>query len=284
LPVAPGGGPYISAVGADYFATSGTRILRGRAFDSGDGAESPRVAIVNETMASLVWPNDDAIGKCIIVNNTGCATVIGIAHDARRFGIKEPLSMQYYIPFGQETGIGGTVLLVRPTSDAKAFEQTLRRAIINAVPDANVVNVSSMQDRVDPQVRPWRLGATMFGLFAAIALLVASVGLYSTIAYSTAQRAHEFGVRLAIGSSSGRLMRAVVYESIRLTLVGLACGIAVALVGGARVAPLLFDVSPRDPVVFSLVVAVLFVVAIVASLVPALRAARTDPVVALRSL
>jgi predicted permease len=284
LPVAPGGGPYISAVSAEYFATTGTRILRGRAFDASDGAQSPRVAIVNETMASLVWPNEDAIGKCIIVNNTSCATVVGVAHDARRFGIREPPSMQYYIAFGQETGFGGTVLLVRPTGDAKAFEQTLRRAIIDAIPDVKLVNVSSMQDRVDPQVRPWRLGAMMFGLFAAIALVVAAVGMYSTIAYSTAQRTHEFGVRLAIGSSSGRLMRTVVYEAIRLTLVGLACGIIVALIGGARVAPLLFDVSPRDPVVFSVVVAVLFAVAIVASLVPALRAARTDPVVALRSL
>jgi predicted permease len=285
LPSAPGGGPYINAVGQDYFATAGTPLVRGRVFDESDGPGTPRVAIVNQTMASLVWPNQDPLGKCIIVEDTTtCATIVGIVRDARRDGINEPATMQFYVPVGQEAGIGGTVLLVRPTGHARAFEQTLRRAIIAAEPHANYLNISLMQDRVDPQLRPWRLGATMFGVFGALALIVAAVGLYSVIAYGTAQRAHEFGIRLAIGSSGGRLARAVLAEGLRVAVVGVAVGGLVALIAGRRIAPLLFHVSPTDPVVYAVVGGVLVVAAIVASLVPAVKASRTDPVIALRAL
>src|SRR5581483_10187940 len=114
--------------------------------------------------------------KCIMLEDTdGCTTVVGIARDARRSGINEPASMQYYIPVGQEVDFGGTVLLVRPAGDATSFEQTLRHAVLAAEPTANYLDVSSMQDRVDPQVRPWRLGATMFSLFGAVALVVAVI-------------------------------------------------------------------------------------------------------------
>lgn len=285
LPSAPGGGPYINAVGQDYFATAGTPLLRGRAFGASDGAGTPRVAIVNETMASLVWPNEDPLGKCVVVEVTNaCAIVVGLVRDARRYGINEPASMQFYIPVGQEVGFGGTVLLVRPSGDAKPFEQTLRRAIVAAEPNANYLSIYSMQERVDSQVRPWRLGAAMFALFGALALVVAAVGLYSVIAYSTAQRMHEFGVRLAIGSSTGRLARHVLAGGVRISLIGLAFGAIMALIAGRWIAPLLFHVSPRDPVVFATVGGALVVVAVLASLAPALRAARTDPLIALRAM
>jgi len=283
LPAAPGGGPYVSAVGADYFATTGTSLVRGRGFTETDGAGSQRIAIVNETMASLVWPREDPIGKCIIVDNQPCSTVVGMVRDARRYGIREPASMQYYIPFGQETSFGGTVLLVRPAGEARTFQNTLRRDVAAAVPTANYLAVSSMQDRVDPQIRPWRLGATMFGLFGAVALGIAAIGLYSGIAYSTAQRTHEFGVRLAVGSGAGRLMRGVLFDGLRTASVGLVAGLIVALAAGKRIAPLLFDVSPRDPSVFVGVAVMLLVVAALASFVPAWKAARTDPLIVLRS-
>ena len=283
LPSAPGGGPFVNAVDADYFSTAGTKLVRGRTFRPNEGAHSERVAIVNQTMTSLVWPNDDPLGKCIIVDDAPCATVVGIAHDARRFGIDEPPSMQYYIPFGQESGFGGTVLLVRPHSAPSDFVQTLRRAVIAAEPDANVVTVASMQDRVDSQIRPWRLGATMFELFGGFALLVAAVGLYGAIAYNVAQRTREFGIRIAVGSDAGGLMRRVVYEGVRVASVGLVLGTAAALLAGSRLAPLLFRVSPHDPAVFIAVAAMLLCCAVLACAVPAWRAARTDPVVALRS-
>ncbi|HEY5062709.1 MAG TPA: FtsX-like permease family protein, partial [Gemmatimonadaceae bacterium] len=283
LPSAPGGGPYVNAVDADYFSTAGTPLIRGRAFGQNEGAQTERVAIVNQTMASLVWPTDDALGKCIIVDDAPCATVVGIAHDARRSGINEPPAMQYYLPFGQESGFGGTVLLVRPHAAPSDFVQTLRRAIVAAAPEANVVNVTSMQERVDPQIRPWRLGATMFELFGGLALLVAGVGLYGAIAYSVAQRTREFGIRIAVGSDAGGLMLRVVYEGVRAASVGIVFGAGAALIAGRRLAPLLFRVSPYDPGVFTVVAALLLCCAVIACVVPAWRAARTDPVVALRS-
>lgn len=285
LPSAPGGGPYISAVGKDYFATVGTPLVRGRVIGASDGAGTPRVAVVDETMAALLWPNEDPLGKCIVVESAPtCASVVGVVRDAHREGINEPASMQFYIPVGQESGFGGAVLVVRPAGDAKPFTETLRRAIVAAEPSANYLLLCVMQEHLDPQVRPWRLGATMFGLFGALALIVAAVGLYSVIAYSTAQRTHEFGVRLAIGASTGRLALGVVGEAVRIAFVGVAAGGVVALVAGGRVAPLLFHVSAKDPVVFASVAGVLVMASLVASVVPALRASRTDPVIALRSM
>jgi predicted permease len=275
LPSAPGGGPYVSAVGPEYFATTGTRILRGRGFTPADASASPRVAVINETMASLLWPGENAIGKCIVVNNEPCATIVGVAVNARRFAIQESRSMQYYVPFGQESGISGPVLLVRVTGDARRFVQTLRRTIRTAMPNATSLNVASMQDRVDPQIRPWRLGATIFTLFGVLALIVAGVGLYSVIAYSTAQRKREFGIRVAVGASGGHLTRIVLVEGIQIAIVGALLGIAAAMAFGGRISPLLFNVSATDPSVIGVVAIVLVLVALVASLVPAVNASRS---------
>jgi predicted permease len=283
LPTAPGGGPYISAVGADYFSTTGTALVRGREFTASDGAQSPRVAIVNETMAALLWPGDQPLGKCIMVDGGDCSTIVGVVRNARRYGIQEPASMQYYIPFGQEKSFGGTVLLVRPAGRARAFAGALRRAVAAAVPNANYIKITSMQDRVDPQIRPWRLGATMFGLFGAVALGIAAVGLYSGIAFATTQRTHEFGVRLAVGADGGRLMRGVLAGGLRTTGFGLLVGALVSLAAGTRVAPLLFGVSAHDPIVFGAVGITLLIVSVFASLIPAWKAARTDPLIVLRS-
>jgi predicted permease len=284
LPSAPGGGPYINAVSYDYFATVGTPLVRGRAFGPNDGAQSERVAIVNETMAKLLWPTDNPLGKCLIVGDdeTRCSTVVGIVRDARRYAIREEPAMQYYIPFGQESGIGGTVLLARPHGDARPFTSTLRRAIAGVVPDANIIKVSSMQDRVDPQIRPWRLGATMFGLFGTIALIVAAIGLYSVISYVIALRTHEFGVRIAVGASTRHILGGVLGSGLRVAMLGAAVGLVAAALASRWVQALLFDESPHDPVVYAGVAMVLMLVALAACLVPARRAARVDPVVALR--
>jgi predicted permease len=284
LPAAPGGGPYISAVSEDYFATVGTPVVRGREFSHGDGAESDRVAIVDETMAKLLWPGSDPLGKCLIVGDseTRCSTVVGVVRDARRQALREEPSMQYYIPFGQEAGFGGMVLLVQPTGDTRAFTATLRRAILNAVPDANLVNVFAMQDAVDPQVRPWRLGATMFGLFGAIALIVAAIGLYSVVSYVIAQRTHEFGVRVAVGASSRQIVSGVLADGARIAVIGAGTGLLLAAAASRWIEPLLFNESPRDPVVYLAVAVALVVVSLFACLAPARRAAGVDPVEALR--
>jgi predicted permease len=279
-----GAGTFISAVGRDYFATVGTRLVRGRLFSANEGAATERVVIVNETMARTLWPREEPLGKCLVVGDTEtkCSTVVGVVRDAHLFSIREEPSMQYYLPLGQESGFGGTVLMVRPKLGASFGPEGLRHAIGGLVPNAQLIRVEGLQTRIDPQIRPWKLGAALFGLFGALAVLVAAIGLYSVITYLVAQRTHEFGVRTALGARSSDLLVQVLGEGVRVTVPGIAIGLIIALAAGKWIAPLLFDVSPRDPLVFGVVAVLLLAVAAVASLAPAAKAAGVDPVTALR--
>ncbi|MDQ3950278.1 MAG: ABC transporter permease, partial [Gemmatimonadota bacterium] len=283
LPRLPGGGPWVSMVTSDYFRTVGTRVLRGRVFTPADGPTSERVTVVNETMARTLWPNGDAIGRCLLLNNALCSRVVGVVEDARRRQLlhEEP-AMQYYIPFGQEGGISGTTLLVRPVGDATKMIGTVRRELQQLEPAVGYVSVQTLQEIINPQVRPWQLGATMFTAFGALALLVAAIGLYSLIAYLVAQRTHELGVRVALGARAPDIARLVMGRGIAPAMVGLVLGVALALALGRFVEPLLFQTSPRDLGVFVVVTATLLAFAVLASLVPTWRATRVDPLTALR--
>ena len=284
LPDLAGGGPYVSAVGRDYFKTVGTRVVRGREFGPTEGLVGrARVAIVNETMARTLWPKGNAIGKCLLIGGLKqCATIVGVAQDVHRFGIKEEPAMQYYVPLGQEVGISGTTVVARVRGPATPAIDVVRRVMGGLVPGARYVDVAMLQDRVDPQIRPWRLGASMFGIFAALALIVASTGLYSVIAYLVAQRTREFGIRLAVGATASQIVHLVVGYGMRTVLAGAIASGLIAAALGSRLAPQLFEESPRDPVVYGAVALVMIAVAVAALLAPALRASGTDPAVALR--
>jgi predicted permease len=284
LPRLPGGGPYVRAISDDYFATAGTHLLRGRAFTHADVTGKERVAIVNETMARTLWPNRDPIGECLVMDTMPCSRVVGVAEDARRFGLREDPAMQYYIPLGEERalGFGGRQMFVRPRGSVATLRESLRAELARLDPSIGFVNVALLQDSLDPQIRPWRLGANMFALFGGLALLVAAIGLYSVIAYLVAHRAHELGVRIALGAEQGNIVRLVVRHGVGLAAVGLAIGMALSLNAGRWIEPLLFDTSPRNPAVFLSVSAVVLVVGVLASVIPAWRAARLDPSEALR--
>jgi ABC-type antimicrobial peptide transport system permease subunit len=159
----------------------------------------------------------------------------------------------------------------------------VRRALQKLMPGSSYVTAQPMAQIFAPNIRSWRLGATMFVAFGSLALVLAAIGLYSVIAYNVVQRTHELGVRVAFGAQVKDVMRLVLGEGLRLTLVGIALGGAVALFAGKWIAPLLFNVKPTDPLVLGGVVGVLLLTATLASLIPALRAARVDPNVALRS-
>ena len=191
--------------------------------------------------------------------------------------------MQYYVPLGQERGIGGRLLLVRPRGDASAFVPTLRRAAMQSLPGALFVNVVPYSSWIEPLVRPWRLGATLFGIFGLLALVVAALGLYSLMAYTVAQRTHELGVRRALGAATRDLLRLVLVRGVLTVAAGCAVGLAAALVGARFVSALLFETSPRDAGVFAVVTGTMLLVAVLASLLPARRAAKVDPMVALRA-
>ncbi len=285
IPRMPGGGPYIAAVQSGYLETLGIRLLRGRDFTSADGARSERVVIVNDLMAATLWPKEDPIGKCLVIgaDTIPCARVVGMVAEARRFDLREEHAMQYYIPFGQEIGMGGRDLLVRPRGDPEALIERLRRELQHLGPDVLYFNIATLQESLDPQIRPWRLGASMFAIFGALALLIAAVGLYSVIAYLVSQRTQELGVRMALGARAADILSLILRQGLGMTLLGIALGIIIAFSSGRFIRNLLFETSPRDPLVFGVVTITLLLAASLALVLPARRAMRVDPAEALRT-
>jgi len=269
---------------AGYFETMGTRIVRGRAFTDADRAEGQLVAIVSEGMAAAVWPGQDPLGRCIMIDKRSapCRMVVGIAENIRQSSLTEPQTLQYYLAL-EQIRPEEAVLFVRTRGDAATQAEAVRRRLQRVMPGAAYVMVMPMRDILDPRQRSWHLGATMFVVFGALALVLAAIGLYSVIAYTVAQRTQEIGVRIALGAGTRDVARLVIGQGIRFAILGIVTGALVALWASKWVGPLLFAVSPRDPVIYVAVGAVLLGAAILASAIPAVRASRVDPNVALRT-
>jgi predicted permease len=286
IPRLPGGGPYLQAISSDYFQTTGLRLLSGRSFGAGDHEGSDRVTIINETMSRTLWPAGDAIGQCLMIGpeaSPPCTQVVGTVEDAHRFSLQEQPAMQYYLPLGQEEGIGGSRLLVRPRGEPRSMIAEVRSGLREV--DASVLwlEVETLQNALDPQIRPWKLGATLIGVFGLLALVIAAIGLYSLIAFMVTTRTHELGVRVALGAGRWNVMRLVMQRGIGLAVAGLALGGLVAWLAASRIQDLLFGVSARDPIVYGSAGVVLFLAAVLACLVPGRRATRVDPMKALRA-
>ena len=284
LPPMPGGGPYFAIVSADYLATLGTPILQGRAITAADVRGTERVAVINEPMARTLWPKGDAVGACVYATerDTTCVRVVGVVPHAPRLELRDEPAFQLYYAAGQRSG-GVGALFVRTTGEPSALVPTVRRLLQEIDPTLTFADVRRFEDRLAPQLRPWRLGAMVFALFGLLALVVAGVGLYSVMAYATASRARELGVRLALGAQPRDVRRLVLRQGMLLGAGGVAAGVLLALAAGRWVAPLLFDTSPREPLVFAAVLGALLAVTGAASLGPAWRASRTPPSAALRS-
>jgi putative ABC transport system permease protein len=285
IPVPRDGGPYYNAVTPEFFAVLGTRIVRGRGFTANDVDGAGRVAVVSETMARLVWPGEDALGRCMHVgaDDAPCTEVIGIAQDARRQTIEGGPVMQYYLPLAQrQTQASLRALFIRVHDDAGSALLPIRAAVQSLAPELPYPQMQPLQDLVDPQIRPWRLGAMMFTVFGILAVLLAAIGLYGVIAYDVAQRTQEIGVRVALGAGTRQVTVLVLAAAVRVVAIGIPLGLLAALFAGDRLEPLLFRVSPRDPATFAAVSLLLVAVACIAALVPARRALRIDPATALR--
>ena len=271
-----------SAVGPDYFRTTGTRILRGRGITAQDTREAQRIAVVSENMARVLWPGRDAIGQCMKVDSDVCTTVVGIAENIKEQNLAADSMFYYYLPVTQFRPRAGG-LFVRVAGDAHKAVLPLRKALQREMPGASYITVTPFSEIVSPMMQSFRLGATTFVAFGGLALLVAAMGLYSVIAYNVAQRTHELGIRLALGAQPRDLATLVLSDGARIALIGLTIGVAVAFYASKWLAPLLFDVAPRDAGVYATASLTLLIVAMVGSWVPARRAARTDPNVALRA-
>ena len=273
----------LNAVSTDYFATMGTRLLRGRAITDQDAGGAPRVMVVSTSMAHVLWPDHDPLGACIRIggDTVPCTTVVGVAEDIKSRSLGDEPAFFYYLSADQFNPDGGG-LFVRIRDAARARE-TVRRALQPIMPGPSYVTVTPISDAVSGETQSWRLGATLFSVFGLLALVLAAIGLYSVIAYNVAWRTHEMGVRVALGAGMRDIVRLVLTEGVVLAGLGVALGTVIALIVGRWVAPLLFEESPRDPAVFVFVAATLLAVALVASLAPARRAGRVDPMQALRS-
>jgi predicted permease len=273
----------LQAASPDFLRTMGTRLVRGRDFTSGDGEHAPRVMIVGESMARRLWPQEDALGKCVrfMADTMPCTTVVGVAEDVRRSSLSET-ETHYYLPIDQFRPQEGG-LFIRTRGDAAKHADEIRRALQPLMPGTSYLTVTPMSTIIAPEVRSWKLGAIMFAAFGLLALALAAIGLYGVISYNVTQRTHEMGVRVALGAQARDVIQLIVREGLGVVVPGVVLGAIIALAAGKWVAPLLFQVSPKDPPVLVAVVLTLIAVAIAASWIPAMRASRVDPTEALRS-
>jgi putative ABC transport system permease protein len=273
------------AATSDYFATTGTRILHGRALMVQDQGTAPRVTVVGAGMAKLLWPGRDAIGQCLRIRTAQapCTTVVGVAEDAVQQSLTATNDFQYYVPISQFGTNHGFALVLRTRTAPAGQLEAIRKALQRLMPGQYYVTTRTLASIVNDERAPWQFGATMFSVFGALALLVAAIGLYAVIAYGVAQRMHELGVRVALGAQRRDIVGLVMRQGVAFAVSGVVLGGVLAAVAARWVTPLLFHESARDPVIFGTVTVVLLAVAAVACALPAQRASRADPNSALRT-
>jgi predicted permease len=276
-----------TAVSAGYFAATGTRLIRGHDFAPSPGPGDPFSVIVNQAMVDQLWPHDDPLGRCIHFNkpDAPCATIVGVAQTALLNNVKEDPSPHLYVQMQHMPirgwGVGAVLLRVDPSRMTRALGEM--RTMLRAEFPSVYSRSTTMAEAMEPDYRPWKLGATLFTLFGMLALVVAGVGVYSSVSYGVSQRTHEFGVRVALGATTGNVLSQVLAEGLQTVVIGVVAGIVLALAAGRLIASLLYGVKAGDPVAMLVASWTLVAVAAIASLIPAWRAAKANPVEALRA-
>ncbi len=271
------------SISPTYLRAMRIPLLSGREFDDRDRADSPQVVLVNESAARKFWPGEDPIGKRFRFGDTKGAwkTVVGVVGDVLHKGLDASKTLQVYLPEAQFVD-SDMMLVVRTSSDPASLAAAVRGAIAAVDPQAPVSGVATMQDVVFASVANQRFGVILFTLFAAVALLLAAFGIYGVISYGVTQRTHEIGIRVALGARRNEVLALVVGEAMKPALLGAVLGLAAAFGLTRLLAGLLFAVKPADPATFALVFVLLLAVSLLACYIPARRAMRVDPIVALR--
>jgi len=270
-----------SYVGPDYFESIGTPIVRGRGFTAEDRATSLQVTVVSERFAQRYWAGQDPLGKHITVNGRE-RTVVGVARNTGHEMIAGGAPPVFFRPISQSWRAGLTII-VRAEGDPSLLQQALRHAFQEVDPGLPVTDVRTLAEHIGAASFIQRIGAWVLAAFGALALVLSAVGLFGVLSYSVAQRTREMGVRIAIGASRRDVLALVVGKAMRLTSIGLGIGLVLAAGAGQLLRSQILDVSPLDPVTFVAVIALLAAVAFVAAWLPARRAARVDPIVALQA-
>lgn len=284
--------PLDRVVSAKYFATLGVPLLRGRPFDQRDGPNATPTVLINQTMAHRYWPNADPVGKRFRMGGSHgkfsrWLTVVGVVGDVTETGLDVPIRPAFYLPLTQPAIAGSPFfwpqyLVVRTKGDPMTLATAVRRAIWAVDPDQAVTSIRPMSRVFGGRLSSRNTQLTLVGGLAVLALLLASVGLYGVLSYMVAQRTAEIGLRMALGAQHGEVIRATLRSALFLAVMGLATGLAAVFALSRVLRAFLFGVGPADPMTYIAVPALLVLVTILASYVPARRAASVDPVAALR--
>jgi len=269
------------SVTPNYFNAIGIPLLRGRAFSEQDTSQSPATILINETLARRFFPGKDPIGKRLIAFNSP-REIVGVVGDARQGALNLPPSPEIYFPNAQRAFGQQVSLVVRTNADPASLGDAVRRAAQSVNPDAPVFRVRTMREVIAGSIAQERFNTILMTLFAVVAMLLAAIGLYGVMAYSVTQRTREIGIRVAFGARRADVLRLVIRQGLRLVALGLALGLMAALALTRLMKKLLFEVSATDPMTFAGVALLLALVALLACWIPARRAAKVDPMVALR--
>jgi putative ABC transport system permease protein len=274
-----------TVAGNDYFRTMDIALLRGRVFTDSDTANSPQVMVVSKAFTKVYFPNEDAIGKRIILDgpNKTPREIVGVVDDVRRKGLDTDVQPEMYFSYVQKPERRLNLVIRSTTEDASQLTPAARAEVKAFNPQQIIWRTQTLEQLLSTSVAPRKFNMMLLGIFAGVALVLAAVGLYGVMSYSVSWRTQEIGIRMALGAKRTDVLRMVVRQGMMMTLIGLALGLVGVIALSRVMVGMLYGVSPTDPLTFAGVSIVLLVVALLACLIPARRATRVDPIVALRS-
>ncbi|HEV8484126.1 MAG TPA: ABC transporter permease [Blastocatellia bacterium] len=270
-------------ISSEYFSSMGTRLLKGRAFTERDDRNSHDVVIVNKTMAGRFWPDEDPLGKRFRIEADGAPMmeIVGVVEDVKHFGLAAQTRPEMYVPYQKDPWPFMTIV-VRSTSDPKGLADLMRSEVWAVDRDLPVPDIKTIEQLLSNSVAQRRFNMSLLAVFGALALFLAAVGIYGVMSYSVTQRSHEIGIRMALGAQRSDVLRLVIGHAMTLTMIGAGLGLAAAFALTRLMTSLLFEVDATDPATFAGIAVVLTGVALAASFVPARRASKVDPMIALR--
>lgn len=274
----------VNMVGTGFFHTMGIPMIAGRTFDAQDTVTSPKVAIVNQSLARKRFPNIDPIGKTFKTDDAkdGWVRIVGICADTRYMNLRDAAPPQFFLLYRQQSEVGGLTYAIRSRLTLAALVPALRKVVQQADPDLPIIDIRTQQEQIDATMQTERLLASLTAGFGVLALALACVGIYGIMAYSVANRTNEIGIRLALGAQPRQVRGMILRESTWLAVAGIVVGVAAALVLTRLVKSMLYDIQPWDPLTLAGGVLLLIAVALAASWIPARRAAKVQPMEALR--
>jgi len=264
-----------------YFSTLGIRVLKGRTFTDADDEQAPKVAVINEALALHLWPGENPLGKKL-PGLLDKFTVVGVVADTRHEGLNADVESEVYFPLLQQKRIFGTQLAVRTAADPVGMVSAVRTQIAAIDPEAPIYNVTTLEQTLSDSVSPRRFNMLMVGIFAGIALALATVGIYGVMAFSVTQRTREIGIRMALGADRRDVLKLMARQALGVTVTGVALGLGGAWCLSRFLSSFLYGVQPTDRATFASVAMALIAVSLLACYIPARRATKVDPMEALR--